>query len=173
MSSRFPFSESVHIGIAKLATPSWQVSKAQKSWLPTPSISDMNQHEQDVSTWPVIFPGADGALKECVLHVSGWGLRSGVLALGFRHCWGCYSKLKCVLFASPFPCPGTGCCLVAKSYPTLSAGSTVMNWPANEWVSGDAGLSPRLKRSPGGENGNPLQYSCSIPTTWEVEAWME
>lgn len=86
MSSRFPFSESVHLGIAKLATPSWQVSKAQKSWLPTPSKSDMNQHEQDVSTWPIIFPGADGALNECVLHVSGWGLRSDVLALGFRHC---------------------------------------------------------------------------------------
>ena len=28
------------------------------------------------------------------------------------------------------------------------------------WYVGDLGLIPVLKRSPGGENGNPLQYSC-------------
>ena len=33
----------------------------------------------------------------------------------------------------------------------------VKNMPAN---SGDAGLIPGLGRSPGVENGNPLQYSC-------------
>ena len=31
------------------------------------------------------------------------------------------------------------------------------NPPAN---AGDAGLIPGLGRSPGGENGDPLQYSC-------------
>ena len=32
---------------------------------------------------------------------------------------------------------------------------------------GDSGLIPRLERSPGEENGNPLQYSC-----WEIP-WTE
>ena len=35
--------------------------------------------------------------------------------------------------------------------------SVVKNLPAN---AGDAGPIPGLGRSPGGENGNPLQYSC-------------
>jgi len=33
----------------------------------------------------------------------------------------------------------------------------VKNPPAN---AGDSGLIPGLGRSPGGGNGNPLQYSC-------------
>ena len=36
-------------------------------------------------------------------------------------------------------------------------GSVVKNLPAN---AGDMGLIPGLERSPGEENGNPLQYSC-------------
>ena len=36
-------------------------------------------------------------------------------------------------------------------------GVMVKNPPAN---AGDAGLIPVLRRSPGGGNGNPLQYSC-------------
>ena len=36
-------------------------------------------------------------------------------------------------------------------------GSVVKNPPANV---GDVGLLPGPVRSPGGENGNPLQYSC-------------
>ena len=35
--------------------------------------------------------------------------------------------------------------------------SVVKNPPANE---GDTGSIPRLGRSPGEGNGNPLQYSC-------------
>ena len=34
------------------------------------------------------------------------------------------------------------------------------NPPAKVGNSGDSGLIPGLGRSPGGENGNPLQYSC-------------
>ena len=33
----------------------------------------------------------------------------------------------------------------------------VKNPPAN---AGDVGLNPKLGRSPGGGNGNPLQYFC-------------
>ena len=36
----------------------------------------------------------------------------------------------------------------------------VKNLPANEGDTGDAGSSPGLGRSPGGGNGNPLQYCC-------------
>ena len=36
----------------------------------------------------------------------------------------------------------------------------VENQPANAGDTRDAGLIPGLGRSPGGENGNPLLYSC-------------
>ena len=39
-------------------------------------------------------------------------------------------------------------------------GSVVKNSTANEGTTGDSGPIPRLGRSPGGKNGNPLQYSC-------------
>ena len=39
----------------------------------------------------------------------------------------------------------------------LSKGVVVKNLPAS---AGDAGSIPGLGRSPGGENDNPLQYSC-------------
>ena len=44
----------------------------------------------------------------------------------------------------------------------FSGGSMEKNLPAN---AGDAGSIPGLGRSPGGGNGNPIQYSClKIPT---------
>ena len=36
----------------------------------------------------------------------------------------------------------------------------VKNPPANAGDAGDMGSIPGLGRSPGGRNGNPLQYSC-------------
>ena len=36
----------------------------------------------------------------------------------------------------------------------------VKNLPASAGTTGDAGLIPGSGRSPGEENGNPLQYSC-------------
>ena len=39
-------------------------------------------------------------------------------------------------------------------------GSVVKNQPANAGDAGDVGLDPGLGRSPGGGNGNPLQYAC-------------
>ena len=38
--------------------------------------------------------------------------------------------------------------------------SVVKNPPANVGDAGDVGLIPGSGRSPGGGNGNPLQYSC-------------
>ena len=43
----------------------------------------------------------------------------------------------------------------------------VKNLPAN---SGDVGSIPRSGRSPGEENGNPLQYSC-LGNPMERGAW--
>ena len=39
-------------------------------------------------------------------------------------------------------------------------GSVVENLHANVGAAGDVGSILKLERSPGGENGNPLQYSC-------------
>ena len=39
-------------------------------------------------------------------------------------------------------------------------GLVVKNLPANAGDAGDKGLIPGSGRSPGEENGNPLQYSC-------------
>ena len=38
--------------------------------------------------------------------------------------------------------------------------SVVTNLPANAGNAEDTGLTPGLGRSPGGENGNPLHFSC-------------
>ena len=37
-------------------------------------------------------------------------------------------------------------------------------------VSGDVGSNPGLERSPGGERGNPLEYSC-LENPMDREAW--
>ena len=50
----------------------------------------------------------------------------------------------------------------------FSGGSVVKNLPADAGDARDPGLIPELGRSPGGGNGNPLQYSClEIPWTEE------
>ena len=49
-------------------------------------------------------------------------------------------------------------------------GSVVKNLPANAGDSGDMGLISRSERSPGGGNGNPLQYSCP-ENPMEGRAW--
>ena len=46
----------------------------------------------------------------------------------------------------------------------------VKNPPANAGDTGDAGLIPRLGRSPGKENGNPLQDSC-LENLMDRGAW--
>ena len=46
-------------------------------------------------------------------------------------------------------------------------GLMVKNLSAN---AGDAGLNPELGRSPGGGNGNLLQYSC-LGNPMDGEAW--
>ena len=41
----------------------------------------------------------------------------------------------------------------------LPGGTVVKSPPANARVTGDTGVTPGLGGSPGGENGNPFQYS--------------
>ena len=47
--------------------------------------------------------------------------------------------------------------LVATGFP---GGAVVKNWPANAAGARDPVSVPGSGRSPGGRNGNPLQYSC-------------
>ena len=42
--------------------------------------------------------------------------------------------------------------------------------PANRGDAGDSGSVPELGRSPGGGNGNPLQYSC-LQNPMDRGAW--
>ena len=46
----------------------------------------------------------------------------------------------------------------------------VKNPPANAGDARDVGLIPGSGRSPGGENGNPLQYSC-LENFMDRRAW--
>ena len=52
---------------------------------------------------------------------------------------------------------------------TFALALVVENPPANAELR-DAGSIPGLGRSPGGENGNPLQYSC-LENPMDREAW--
>ena len=45
------------------------------------------------------------------------------------------------------------------------------NLPANMGDAGDANLISGLGRSPGGEHGNPLQYSC-METPMDRGTWL-
>ena len=45
-------------------------------------------------------------------------------------------------------------------YISAWASKVAKNLPANTGNAGDADSIPALGRSPGGRNGNPLQYSC-------------
>ena len=49
-------------------------------------------------------------------------------------------------------------------------GSVVQNLPVSAGDTGDSGLIPGSGRSPGGGNGNPLQYSC-LENPMDGEAW--
>ena len=51
---------------------------------------------------------------------------------------------------------------IARAYLNMAfpGGSVVKNPPASAGDPGDEGSIPRSRRSPGGENGNPLQYPC-------------
>ena len=47
-----------------------------------------------------------------------------------------------------------------RAYMIFPGGSLVKNLPAYTGDIWDAGLIPEWEKSPGGVNGNPLQYSC-------------
>ena len=57
-----------------------------------------------------------------------------------------------------------------KEHVGFPGGAAVKNLPANAGDTGDAGSIPRLKRSPGKGNDNPLQYS-SLENFMERKAW--
>ena len=60
-----------------------------------------------------------------------------------------------------------GLVVARKDLKGFAGGSVVKNPPAN---AGDVGSIPESGRSPGGGNGNPLQYSC-LEDPMETGAW--
>ena len=54
--------------------------------------------------------------------------------------------------------------------PGFLGGSAVKNPSANKGDAVDMGLIPGLGRSPGGGNGNPLQYYC-LESSMDRGAW--
>ena len=54
------------------------------------------------------------------------------------------------------------------STPASHVAPVATNPPANAGDVGDTGLIPGSGRSPGGENGNPLQYSCVIYILFKI-----
>ena len=54
-------------------------------------------------------------------------------------------------------------CMYVHDFPS---DGVVRNPPANAGDAEDMGLIPGSERSPGGENGNPLQYLCMNRGTW-------
>ena len=75
------------------------------------------------------------------------------------------SKLKCVYCLYQPSILGSN--QINQGFP---GGSMVKNAPANAGASGDMGLIPGLGRSPGGGNGNSLQYS-SLENPIDREVW--
>ena len=62
------------------------------------------------------------------------------------------------------------CCSVIKSCPILWDFPGDSNGKASAYNAGDLGSVPGLGRSPGEENGNPLQYSC-LENPMDRETW--
>ena len=59
---------------------------------------------------------------------------------------------------------------ICLSWVVFPSGAVVKNPPANARDARNMGLIPGLGRSPGEENGNPLQYSC-LETSMDRGAW--
>ena len=60
--------------------------------------------------------------------------------------------------------------LCISHHSSFPGGSVVKNLPINVGDTGDAGSIPMSGRSPGGGNGNPLQYSC-LENFMDRRAW--
>ena len=58
---------------------------------------------------------------------------------------------------------------ISQSFPD---GTVVKNLPANAGEVRDIGSFPGSGRSPGGGNGNPLQYSC-LENPMDREVWQD
>ena len=119
------------------------------------------------------FPGGGGCggglvVKSCPTLATPWTLAyQAFLSMGFsrQEDWSGLAFPSLGDLPNPGIEPGSRA-LQADSLPTelrksqIPGRSAVKNLPANAGVTGDVGSRPRLGRSPGGGNGNSLQYSC-------------
>ena len=102
---------------------------------------------------PSIFPSIRVFSNESVLPLglTGWIF---LLSKGHLRVFSNTTVQKHQFFGVLVPRGGV---FVARSQLRGDCGAVVKNPPAS---AGDTGSIPGLGRSPGGENGNPLQYSC-------------
>ena len=63
-----------------------------------------------------------------------------------------------------------GISITLRDLKDFPGGSVVKNLPANAGDAGDVDSIPGLRRSPGEEHCNPLQYSC-LEEPMDREAW--
>ena len=76
--------------------------------------------------------------------------------------WRKYSH-SYIIYVCMYACICMCVCMYVHDFPS---DGVVRNPPANAGDAEDMGLIPGLERSPGVENGNPLQYSCMNRGTW-------
>ena len=83
----------------------------------------------------------------------------------------CYFQRRFFLVVTFDPRPeGRGFVGRRVSIISFPGGSVVKNLPANAGDAGNASSIPGLGRSPGGGNGNSLQYSC-LENPMDRGAW--
>ena len=63
-----------------------------------------------------------------------------------------------------------GICCIPYTFWASQVALVVKNLPAHAWDVRTSGSIPVLGRSPGGRNGNPLQYSC-LENATDRAAW--
>ena len=76
--------------------------------------------------------------------------------------WRKYSH-SYIIYVCMYACICMCVCMYVHDFPS---DGVVRNPPANAGDAEDMGLIPGSERSPGVENGNPLQYSCMNRGTW-------
>ena len=118
---------------------------------------------------PLSFPGGQAVKESAILA---WEIPwieepGGLQLMGLLKSW---TRLKRLSSSSSYSAPGTSWCVC------LGVPRWLPRWPTGKEVTcqrGDprnTGLIPGSERSPGGGNGNPLQYSC-LDNFMNREAW--
>ena len=140
-----------------------------QDWVPAPTgltLSPKFKYSSSVNIWLGFSSGPSGGGS-----LWGWQCTEIILDLAgaWRGGWP-FGNLSSLLFletqkqdgrrgplGSPTMCTGIS---LLTSFMNSTGSSVVKNLPTSAGDTRDTGLIPASGRSPGGGNGNPLQYSC-------------